>query len=286
MLTPQEVSDKKFKQAFMGGYDMATVDTFLEALTEDYTALYKENAVLKSKIRVLVEKLEEYRSVDDSMRKALLSAQRMAEKTTQEAQSKADSLMRTARIESEKALSSLSEKIALEAERLDAARVQTLQFVNGVRDLYQRQLDVLARIPQMDRPEQSPREKREEATVQAAAEIAQSVEMIVEAPEAPPEQYETESENDTRIYKPQDEAKAEPPVDNRTPEQLAAIAADERIRSFEVVFGADAPAGDDRSDIWEPENDTEVPPPRYDHPDLDSHFGHSQAADNRKNRKR
>ena len=44
MLTPQEVSNHAFAKAVMGGYNMAMVDEFLDELTDDYTALYKENA--------------------------------------------------------------------------------------------------------------------------------------------------------------------------------------------------------------------------------------------------
>ena len=62
MFTPQEIQEKTFVKAVFGGYDMQTVDEFLEPLTEDYITLYKENAVLKSKMKILVEKLEEYRS--------------------------------------------------------------------------------------------------------------------------------------------------------------------------------------------------------------------------------
>ena len=44
MLTPQEVSTHSFAKASFGGYNMAMVDEFLDELTDDYTALYKENA--------------------------------------------------------------------------------------------------------------------------------------------------------------------------------------------------------------------------------------------------
>ncbi len=47
---------------------MAMVDEFLDVLTADYTALYKENAALKAKMKVLVEKLEDYRSTEEAMR--------------------------------------------------------------------------------------------------------------------------------------------------------------------------------------------------------------------------
>ena len=47
MLTPQDITNQAFQKAVFGGYDMASVDDFLDQLTEDYTALYKENAILK-----------------------------------------------------------------------------------------------------------------------------------------------------------------------------------------------------------------------------------------------
>ena len=82
MLTPQEVSTHAFTKAMMGGYNMAAVDEFLDELTDDYTALYKENTTLKAKLKVLVEKVEEYRATEDSMRATLLTAQRMADSSS------------------------------------------------------------------------------------------------------------------------------------------------------------------------------------------------------------
>ena len=59
MLTPQEVSERAFQKASFGGYNMGQVDEFLDVLTGDYSALYSENAVLKSKMKVLVDRLKE-----------------------------------------------------------------------------------------------------------------------------------------------------------------------------------------------------------------------------------
>ena len=61
MITPQQIDQVAFKKSSFGGYNMQQVDEFLEPLTEDYVTLYKENALLKSKLRVLAGKLEEYR---------------------------------------------------------------------------------------------------------------------------------------------------------------------------------------------------------------------------------
>ena len=79
MLTPQQIQDISFEKALFGGYDMDSVDDILEPLTEDYVTLYKENSVLKSKMRILVEKLEEYRKQKASMQNALLAAQKVGQ---------------------------------------------------------------------------------------------------------------------------------------------------------------------------------------------------------------
>ena len=92
MLTPQEVSSKTFPKAVMGGYAMAAVDEFLDALTEDYTNLYKETAALKTKVKALMEQMEEYRQVEDAMRSTLLAAQRTAKEIVSEAEKKRDAL--------------------------------------------------------------------------------------------------------------------------------------------------------------------------------------------------
>ena len=59
MYTPQEVSEKTFPKStgLTSGYNMTAVDEFLDGLTEDYTALYKDNTTLKAKLKMLAEKV-------------------------------------------------------------------------------------------------------------------------------------------------------------------------------------------------------------------------------------
>ena len=85
MMTPQEVGSRSFAKATLGGYNLAQVDEFLDALTEDYTALYNENAILKNKLKVLSETVEEYRATDIAMRKTLLAALLMADAMVEDA---------------------------------------------------------------------------------------------------------------------------------------------------------------------------------------------------------
>ena len=97
MITPQQIQEVSFERALFGGYDMDSVNEFFDPLTEDYIALYKENSVLKSKMRILVEKLEEYRKQESSMQSALLAAQKTSEQMPRRRKSAPDCCTRPRR---------------------------------------------------------------------------------------------------------------------------------------------------------------------------------------------
>ena len=150
MLTPQEVSNHAFAKAVMGGYNMAMVDEFLDELTDDYTALYKENTALKAKMKILVDKVEEYRSTEDAMRAALLTAQKMANTMVQEAEEKKKSLLADAEAQAQKKIGSLQDAVEQEQRRLTAAKAETADFLAKVRGLYDRELKLLEELPEME----------------------------------------------------------------------------------------------------------------------------------------
>lgn len=149
MLTPQEVSTHAFTKAMMGGYNMAMVDEFLDELTDDYTALYKENAALKAKMKVLVEKVEEYRATEDSMRATLLTAQRMADSIVREAEAKRDEMMAQAQDAARDKIQQYREEIAQCEERLNQGRLELARFVAESRAVCEKQLAFLGQLPDM-----------------------------------------------------------------------------------------------------------------------------------------
>lgn len=174
MLTPQEVTEKTFKQAFVGGYDMPAVDEFLEQLTEDYTSLYKENAVLKNKMKVLVEKLEEYRGNEDSIRQAYLAIRAQAEKELEDTRAESERILGAAREQAQKLTGDLGSLIAKEEKRLSVTREQTTSFINILKECYYRQIEQLDMIMTASM-EDSPQKKHDDAVRHTAAEINASV---------------------------------------------------------------------------------------------------------------
>ncbi len=161
MLTPQEVSGRTFTKAAFRGYDMAVVDEFLDELTDDYTALYKENTALKAKLKVLVDKVEEYRATEDSMRAALLTAQRMASTMVEEAEEKKKSMLAGAEDEARVKIGALQSDIEEEQRRLNAAKTATAEFLQKTREVCQAQLALLDRVPDLT-PEQLTADAKDE----------------------------------------------------------------------------------------------------------------------------
>ncbi len=143
MLTPQEIAEKKFDKVIMGGYDMAAVDAFLDTVEKDYGQIYKENIVLKNKMKVLVAKIEEYRTVDESMRKALLSAQGMASSIIEKAKAESTNIEKAAQAKAEELLASYNERIAAEEMRLEEAKTGVQQFVERMLAMYEREAEFL-----------------------------------------------------------------------------------------------------------------------------------------------
>jgi cell division initiation protein len=149
MMTPQEVASHAFSKATLGGYNMAMVDEFLDLLTEDYTALYNENAILKNKLKVLSDTVEEYRATDNAMRKTLLAAQQMAEAMVSEAEKKKDELVHNAEAAAQTRLAELQKQIADEERRLQAAKESTASYVREVRQAHQSAVAYLDRLGEL-----------------------------------------------------------------------------------------------------------------------------------------
>ena len=182
MLTPQEVSEKTFPKSsgFGNGYAMVAVDDFLAALEEDYTALYKENVTLKTKLKILAEKVEEYRATEDAMRSTLLTAQKMAAKLVQEAQIEKDNLLKEAQEQHASQIKQLEMERSEAEEKLIMAKKSLVDFVRHSSELCTQQAEFLNSLPEMQlTPEEEP------SAADAVEDIQQDIMQHLDAMEAP-----------------------------------------------------------------------------------------------------
>ena len=194
MFTPQQIDQISFGRSTFGGYDMQQVDEFLEPLTEDYVTLYKENALLKSKMRVLVGKLEEYRKNEASMKEAVVNAQKTCDKMVMEAEAKCARMLSNASATAAASSKSNDALVAAENARVEDARRAAAAKINELEDQLRSCIQALERIKNANAPAEpaapvAPAPKPSSDDV--ADEIAQNVEAIVgttvdHAPKAAP----------------------------------------------------------------------------------------------------
>ena len=150
-MTVQEIQEIGFEKAVFGGYDMKSVDTFLERVAEEFAAMQKENASLKAKMKVLVDKIEEYRGVEDGMRRTLMSAQSIAQDTMDKAKKEAESIVAAAKTETETKVQDTRSEIELEAQKLEAARKSTVEFIARISAAYQAQAKALVELAKAEK---------------------------------------------------------------------------------------------------------------------------------------
>ena len=243
MLTPQEVSERAFQKASFGGYNMAQVDEFLDVLTEDYSALYSENAVLKGKMKVLVDKVEEYRSTEDAMRKALMAAQRMADDLVREAENKKAAMIREAEEEALRRKEELERELEAEEFRLQQAQQTTAAFVEKVRSLLTGQTEFLDKLK--DLCPQPPAPAPVDPVEQAAEEIDDNVQRLLaqamkEATAENLKQRQAEQEQEEKEEDLDDTAEFEPvSSEQEEKEEQPSPARGGRIDFGQLQFGRD-----------------------------------------------
>lgn len=148
MLTARDIAEKSFGTGF-NGYTRTEVDEFLDQIAADLTELTKENAALKSKMRVLVEKVEEYRQTEDSMRLALMSAQKMGAQIEVDAQKKADAIIAQARESADRMSRRATDGIANEEAKLEEAKKATARFFDHMRTVCEKQMEFYDKLSRM-----------------------------------------------------------------------------------------------------------------------------------------
>lgn len=90
MITPRQIREKKISTVERDGYDRNEVNELLVDIIESYEAVCEENKELYRKMEILANRIEEYRDDEDSIKTAIISAQKMAHQVTAEAKEKAE----------------------------------------------------------------------------------------------------------------------------------------------------------------------------------------------------
>lgn len=150
MVTSQEIREKTFEKAVFGGYEMAGVDDFMEQVAADLALMQKENANLRGKMKVLAKSIEDYRSSEEAIRMAIVSAQKLSGAIEKEAREKSELTIRDASFEASKLTRDAKLQVELEYARLAEAKRASAQFIESMDLLCRKQLEYLDKLSGTD----------------------------------------------------------------------------------------------------------------------------------------
>ena len=162
MLTPNDISNKRFEKSPFGGYKPEEVDSFLSEIAISYEKLYEAKEAAEEKMEVLAEKLEEYRANEDSLRTVLIGAQKLGDNIIRDSKAKAEVIISDAEGQVKQVFSESEGKINKERETLANLQKETSEFKRRLIAMYKQHLELISLMPEAEEKIQSEQPDEEE----------------------------------------------------------------------------------------------------------------------------
>lgn len=174
VLKSNEIRTVTFDKS-MRGYRCEDVDAFLRRVADQVDQQEATIADLEKKLQILAQRIEGYRADEDTLKTALLNAQRLGENVIHEAKQKAEGILREASLKAE-SLNEQAKGQVLE-QRMELERVQSevAHFKASVLSLYKSHIESLSTLPggeAAQEPEQPEMEEEVEELVQPEEQAA------------------------------------------------------------------------------------------------------------------
>ena len=146
-ITPLDIRKQEFRKG-MRGLDAEEVYAFLSTVGDEYEAILNDNKALRERVLELDDKVQEYRTLERTLRDTLITAERVTIESKDNARREANLIIKEAQLEAEKALRDIkTEAMKLRQEvsqlrrqresylgRMKVIAESLLKFIEGVED--------------------------------------------------------------------------------------------------------------------------------------------------------
>jgi len=142
-ITPMDIEQQEFTRSFRG-YNEEEVDDFLDKIVKDYEELINENVRLNEEIERMQEKLKEFGEIEETLRSALLNAQKSAEDMKGRVESEAKIIIEKAEMEAKALKQQVFQKEDMLKSEIDSLRRYKFTFkekFKSMLNLYLRMLE-------------------------------------------------------------------------------------------------------------------------------------------------
>lgn len=166
----------------MRGYRPEEVDAYLDQVAAELERLQTEKADLEKKMYILAEKVDQYRNDEETLKTALLNAQRMGESVIHEARQKAETILYDATNKANQARDEALEKVAEEEMLLSRLKAEVAHFKGEILNLYKQHIESLSLLPGEEKKKPEPLKDEEKPSETDAKETAEPEEQKEEKP--------------------------------------------------------------------------------------------------------
>jgi len=186
MFNANEIRQITFEKV-VRGYRPEDVESFMEKIADEFEALAAEKQEIEGQLYILAERIEQYKTEEESIKATLISAQKLGESIIAESRQKAEAILKDANIRKNDILASAHEEFAMYEENLARIKKETSDFKIYVLSMYKDHIESLSRVPEIKAEpaavvaeEQPAEEKVEETAVEATEEVVE--EAVAEQP--------------------------------------------------------------------------------------------------------
>ena len=174
MFNANEIRQITFEKV-VRGYRPEDVESFMEKMADEFEALTAEKQEIENQLYILAERIEQYKTEEESIKATLISAQKLGESIIAESRQKAEAILKDANIRKNDILASAHEEFAMYEDNLARIKKETSDFKITVLSMYKDHIESLSRIPELP--------KEPVAVVEETAQDEAPVEETVQEPE-------------------------------------------------------------------------------------------------------
>lgn len=174
MLSSNEIRTVSFDKT-MRGYRCEDVEAFLQQVADQVDEQSAKLADTEKKLHILAQKIEQYRADEDTLKTALLNAQRLGENVIREAKQKAESVLRDATLKSESLNEQAKAQVLEQRMELERVQAEVAHFKASVLSLYKVHIESLSTLPDAPEPQASVSEETDLPEEGEAADLSESI---------------------------------------------------------------------------------------------------------------
>ena len=147
MLNIDDIKNVSFRKATFGGYKPEDVDAFVDDVQIAFEKLIYEKEKLLNQINELNLRIKKFYEEDKSIKKVILNAQTIAEKSIDAAHIKTEQLISSAAEQSKQMINDAKKEVLIQNEISDRLKSESANLKKQLEDIYKRHMKIIDEIP-------------------------------------------------------------------------------------------------------------------------------------------